>query len=230
MKKSKCYLLYFAAVIFLFINNQVQAQEQDQPQAKDGQIPLVYGLVIDNSGSIRSNLTEVIDAAKLIVNSHKTGDEAFIVRFVHSEDIKTVQDFTSNKAALINSLEGMYVAGGSSAIIDAVYFSLQHISQQKSVNASATRRVLILLTDGDERDSFHKLEQLLKLVREKSVRVYAIGFIQALKQHGVTTRKRAASLLKKIADDSGGRVFFPETMTEVGNIASGILDNIRKQK
>jgi len=229
MRRVSAHFLYFAAVVFLFINNHVQAQEQNQPQAKDGQIPLVYGLVIDNSGSIRSNMKEVTDAAKLIVNSHKAGDEVFIVRFVDAGNIKTVQDFTSNKAALINSLEGMYVEGGSSAIVDAVYFSLQHISQEKSINGSASRRVLILITDGDERDSFYKLEQLLKLIREKSVRVYAIGFIQALTQHGITTKKRATNLLNKIADESGGRAFFPQTMTDVRTIANGILDDIRNQ-
>ncbi len=216
-------------ICLTFINSQVQAQQQNQGQAKDGQIPLVYGLVIDNSGSLRSNLSEVVNAAKLIVDSHKAGDEGFIVRFVHSGNIKTVQDFTSNKAALINSLEGMYVEGGSSAIVDAVYFSLQHISQERSVNSSASRRVLILITDGDERASFYKLEQLLKLVREKSVRVYAIGFVQALKQHGPNTKKRATDLLNKIAEESGGRAFFPETMAEVKTVSIGILDDIRKQ-
>ena len=231
MKRSKCHLLYFAAVILLCINNHVQAQAQNQHQAIDSQNPLVYGLIVDNSGSLRSNWHEVIEAGKLIVNSHKMGDEVFIVSFVDSENIKVVQDFTSNKAALIDSLERMYVKGGSSAIVDAVYFSLQHISQGRGVNSSAIRRVLILITDGDERQSFYKLEQLLKLVRETGVRVYAIGFITALKQDiGITTKKKATNFLNRIADESGGRAFFPETMAEGRNIASCILDDIRKQQ
>lgn len=228
MKRSKRGL-YYAAVIFLFLTHQVRTQEQNQTPANDGKTRLVYGLVVDNSGSLRSNLVEVVDAGKLIVNSHQPGDEVFLVRFINSEKIKILQDFTSNKAALIDSLDGMYVEGGSSAIVDAVYFSLQHLLEENSADRSASRRVLILITDGDERASHQTLEKVLKLAREKRVSVYTIGLVHALNQQGANTKKRATNLLKRLTDESGGRAYFPETMAEVRNIAGGILDDIRKQ-
>lgn len=221
MKKSRCYLLSSAVLALLFIN--AHGQEQLQTQSKDEQSALVYGLVVDNSGSLRSQMAEVVEAAKLIVNSNQSGDEAFLVRFVDHDKIKTLQNFTSNKAALVTSLEGMYVEGGSSAIVDAVYFSIQHFSQDRRPNGSAVRRALIVLTDGDERSSFYKLEQLLKLVLEKNIKVYVIGFNQALKLQGLNTQKRATNLLNRIADGSGGRAFFPNSIVEVRNVANSIL-------
>ncbi|HYN25643.1 MAG TPA: VWA domain-containing protein [Pyrinomonadaceae bacterium] len=215
-----------AVLALLFIN--AHGQEQLQTQSKDEQSALVYGLVVDNSGSLRSQMAEVVEAAKLIVNSNQSGDEAFLVRFVDHDKIKTLQNFTSNKAALVTSLEGMYVEGGSSAIVDAVSFSIQHFSQDRRPNGSAVRRALIVLTDGDERSSFYKLEQLLKLVLEKNIKVYVIGFNQALKLQGLNTQKRATNLLNRIADGSGGRAFFPNSIVEVRNVANSILGEIRK--
>lgn len=223
MKRSRVYLLS-SAVLALLLSN---AHAQEQTQSRCEQSPLVYGLVIDNSGSLRSQMAEVVETGKLIVNSNQSGDETFLVRFVGHDKIKTLQNFTSNKAALVTSLEGMYVEGGSSAIVDAVYFSLQHFSKDKKPNGSV-RRALIVLTDGDERHSFYKLEQLLELVREKNIKVYVVGFLQALKLQGINTQKRATNLLNKIADGSGGRAFFPNSTVEVRDVANSILGEIRK--
>src|SRR5712671_1043628 len=59
------------------------------------EVPISYGLAVDTSGSLRSQLQSVIDAGKTIVNSNKGGDETFLVRFISSDKIETVQDFTS---------------------------------------------------------------------------------------------------------------------------------------
>ena len=61
------------------------------------EVPINYGLAIDTSGSLRSQLQAVIDAGKSIINSNKPGDETFLVRFISSDKIETVQDFTPSK-------------------------------------------------------------------------------------------------------------------------------------
>ncbi|HEX7957763.1 MAG TPA: hypothetical protein VF508_12505, partial [Pyrinomonadaceae bacterium] len=57
------------------------------------EVPITYGLVVDNSGSLRSQIGQVVEAAKTIVNSNKPGDETFVVRFIASDEIKILQDF-----------------------------------------------------------------------------------------------------------------------------------------
>src|SRR5688572_4554192 len=64
------------------------------------EVPISYGLAVDTSGSLRSQLQSVIDAGKSIINANKPGDETFLVRFISSDKIETVQDFTANKEML----------------------------------------------------------------------------------------------------------------------------------
>ncbi len=76
------------------------------------EVPVSYGLAVDNSGSLRSQLQSVIDAGKTIINSNKPDDETFLVRFISSDKIETMQDFTSNMELLLDGLDNMYVEGG----------------------------------------------------------------------------------------------------------------------
>ena len=69
------------------------------------EVPISYGLAVDTSGSLRSQLQSVIDAGKTIINSNKPGDETFLVRFISSDKIETVQDFTANKELLMDGLD-----------------------------------------------------------------------------------------------------------------------------
>ncbi|MDQ3746495.1 MAG: hypothetical protein M3444_19145, partial [Acidobacteriota bacterium] len=64
------------------------------------EVPITYGLVVDNSGSLRNQINQVIEAAKTIVNSNKPGDETFVVRFISSDEIKIMQDYTADKQSL----------------------------------------------------------------------------------------------------------------------------------
>src|SRR4029078_3443535 len=64
------------------------------------EVPISYGLAVDTSGSLRSTLQSVIEACETIINSNKGGDETFLVRFISSDKIETVQDFTDNKELL----------------------------------------------------------------------------------------------------------------------------------
>jgi Ca-activated chloride channel family protein len=118
----------------------------------------------------------VVDAGKTIINSNKPGDETFLVRFISSDKIETVQDFTSNKELLTDGLESFYVEGGQTAIIDAVYLSAEHVSEyRKGDEGDRRRRALIVITDGEDRNSFYKQEQLFARLREEDVQIFVIG-------------------------------------------------------
>jgi Ca-activated chloride channel family protein len=190
------------------------------------QIPVSYGLLIDNSGSMRSQLDEVVKASERIVNSNKPSDDAFLVRFISSDKIQVVQDTTSDRDHLINGLEGLYVEGGATAVVDAVYLAVDKLSKQPSSDVSPRRRALVLVTDGEDRNSFYKLEQLLKLLGSSDVQIYTIGFTRELKGK---SPEKAKNLLNQLATDTGGRAFFPATTSELQNIADQIINDIRTQ-
>jgi len=89
------------------------------------EVPTNYALVIDNSGSLRTQIQQVIDASKVLVGTNRKDDETSVIRFVSSEKIEIVQDFTANQTDLIDSLDNLYTEGGRTAIIDAVYLAVQ---------------------------------------------------------------------------------------------------------
>jgi Ca-activated chloride channel family protein len=198
------------------------------------EVPISYGLAVDTSGSLRSQLQSVIDAGKTIINSNKPGDETFLVRFISSDNIETVQDFTNNKELLMDGLDSFYVQGGQSAIIDAVYLSAEHVSQyRKGDEADRRRRALIVITDGEDRNSFYKQEQLFARLREEDVQIFVIGFVNELdKDEGLirkSPREKAVSLIKKLASETGGRAFFPESISDLPQIAADIVRDLRTQ-
>lgn len=224
------------------INNVAQNEfhifEDGVPQTIESftreEVPISYGLAVDTSGSLRSQLQSVIDAGKTIINSNKAGDETFLVRFISSDKIETVQDFTASKDLLMDGLDSFYVEGGQTAIIDAVYLSAEHVSEyRKGDEGDRRRRALIVITDGEDRNSFYKQEQLFARLREEDVQIFVIGFVNELdKDAGLirkSPREKAVGLINKLASETGGRAFFPESVADLPQIANEIIRDLRTQ-
>lgn len=198
------------------------------------EVPISYGVAVDTSGSLRSQLQSVIDAGKTIINTNKPGDETFLVRFISSDKIETVQDFTSNQELLIDALDSLYVEGGQTAVIDAVYLAAERLSEyKKGDDNDRRRRALIVVTDGEDRVSFYKQEQLFARLREQDVQIYVIGFVNELDKEGGFIRKsprdRAMNLIEKLATETGGRAFFPQSVSDLPQIANEIVRDLRTQ-
>jgi Ca-activated chloride channel homolog len=218
--------------------NEFRVFEDGVPQTIETftreEVPISYGLAVDTSGSLRSQLQSVVDAGKTIINSNKPGDETFLVRFISSDKIETVQDFTANKELLVDGLDSFYVEGGQTAIIDAVYLSAEHVSEyRKGDEGDRRRRALIVITDGEDRNSFYKQEQLFERLREEDVQIFVIGFVNELDKEAGLIRKsprdKAVNLIKRLASETGGRAFFPESVSDLPQIANEIIRDLRTQ-
>jgi Ca-activated chloride channel homolog len=218
--------------------NEFHVYEDGVPQPVEyftrEEVPISYGLAVDTSGSLRSQLQSVIDAGKTIINSNKPGDETFLVRFISSDKIETVQDFTARKDLLEDALDDLFVEGGQTAIIDAVYLSAEHVSEyKKGDEGDRRRRALIVITDGEDRSSFYRQEQLFARLREEDVQIFVIGFVNELdKDTGLirkSTRDKAVSLINKLATETGGRAFFPDSVADLPEIANEIVRDLRTQ-
>ena len=199
------------------------------------EVPISYGLAIDTSGSLRAQLPQVIEAGKVIIDSNKPGDETFLVRFISSDKIEQVLDFTSNKEDLIDSLDTFYTEGGQTAIIDAVYVTSEHVAQYKKGDDGddRRRRALIVVTDGEERGSQYDEKALFERLREEDVQIYVIGFVNELDREGGFIRKsprdKAVNLINRLAKETGGRAFFPESLADLPKIAQEIVRDMRTQ-
>jgi Ca-activated chloride channel family protein len=198
------------------------------------EVPISYGLAVDTSGSLRSQLDKVIEAAKIIVNSNKPGDETFLERFISSDKIETVQDFTPNRDALLDGLDTLYIEGGQTAVIDGIYLAAEHVADyKKGKDDDRRRRALVVVTDGEDRESYWKESQLMERLREEDVQIFVIGFVNELEKEGSFLRKspreKAINLINKIAQETGGRAFFPQSIAELPAIAGTIVRDMRTQ-
>jgi Ca-activated chloride channel family protein len=191
-----------------------------------------YGIAIDNSGSFRALMGPSIDAAKILIDANRATDETLLVRFVSSDKVATVQDFTADKAQLTDSLKKLKVENGQSAVIDAIYVSVKAVAAHRASDP-AVRRALILVSDGEDRASYYTLDQLLQLLRSTEVQVFIIGLVNDLdNQQGLirlSPRARAEQLLQTVARESGGQVFFPGNVTEISGAAVQVSHLLQTQ-
>jgi len=198
------------------------------------EVPVIYGLAVDTSGSVRPQFQQIIDAAKTIINSNKKGDESFIERFISSDKIETVQDFTASKDLLLDGLDTLYVEGGQTAVVDGVYLAAEHVAEyKKGGDDDRRRRALIVVTDGEDRASYYQETQLFQRLREEDVQIFVIGFVNELDAEKGLIRKsprdKAVALINRLATDTGGRAFFPQSISELPQIANEIVRDLRTQ-
>lgn len=199
------------------------------------EVPTNYGIVVDNSGSMRQQLDKVVEAGKVLVTTNKPEDETLIIRFVGRDKIEIEQPFTSNKTDLIDALDNLYIEGGQTAVIDAVYLAVENIDEYERDKKADTgkRRALILVTDGEDRNSYYNEKQLFELLRESEVQIYVIGFIDDLSKDGGFIKKspqaQAKAFLERMAAESGGKAYFPKSAAELPNLAREISNELRTQ-
>lgn len=225
------------------INNLTEQEfkifEDGKPQQIDffskSEVPTNYGIVVDNSGSMRLQLDKVVEAGKILVSTNKQADETMVIRFVGRDKIEIEQPFTSNKTDLIDALDNLYIEGGQTAIIDAVYLAVENIQehQGQKANEDKKRRALILVSDGEDRNSYYNEKQLFDLLRESDVQIYAIGFVDDLSKDGgfisKSPRDKAKAFLERIASESGGKAYFPKSAAELPDLAREISNELRTQ-
>ncbi len=181
-------------------------------------IPVAMGIVIDNSGSMREKRAKVNQAALNLVRASNAQDEVFVVNF--NDEYYLDQDFTNDLLKLKEALEKIDTKGGT-ALYEAVVASAEHLKR----NARLERKVLFVVTDGEDNASRETLEQAVKQLQEENgPSVYAIGVLGD-EEHP----RRAKRALEIIAQRTGGLAFFPSTLDEVDEISRQVAHDIRNQ-
>lgn len=199
------------------------------------EVPTNYSLLVDNSGSLRQQIEQVIEAGKYLVGANRKDDETAIIRFVSSDKIEVLQDFTKNKTDLTDALDNMYIEGGQTAIIDAVYLAVERLNQgstpQKDLDR--TRRAIVLVTDGEDRSSYYSETQLLELLKESDVQIFVVGFVKALSDDkgfiSKSPQGKAKAFLERLATSTGGKSYFPASPSEMTTISKDIAAELRTQ-
>lgn len=198
-------------------------------------VPTNYSILVDNSGSLRMQIEQVIEASKILVATNKPADETSIIRFISSDKIEILRDFTSNKTELNEALDDLYIEGGQTAIIDAVYLAANRITdyEKSTTSDERKRRALVLVSDGEDKTSYYTQKQLFDLLRETEVQIYVVGFLRELDdKKGFITKSaqgKAKDFLERLATETGGRAYFPAEVLELNGIAKEIANELRTQ-
>ena len=213
--------------------------EDGVPQKIDffsqSEVPTNYALVVDNSGSLRSQLDKVIEAGKVLVNTNRKDDESMIIRFVGKEKIEILQSFTPSKDDLEYALDQMFIEGGQTALIDAVYLAVQNVDEYERSQKfeDRRRRAIVLVTDGEDRNSYYKENQLFDLLKEADVQIYVVGFVGDLPKDGgfigKSAQSKAKAFLDRLASESGGKAYYPESPNDLPALARDISSELRTQ-
>ncbi|HEY4422657.1 MAG TPA: VWA domain-containing protein [Pyrinomonadaceae bacterium] len=194
--------------------------------------PVDLVLAIDSSNSLRSLMRAVFETAALIVVNRRPEDEILLMRFISSDKIEKLTDFTRDGDALMAGLKAITIEGGQSAVIDALYVGAGVFADFKKASPDR-RKVVVIVTDGEDRNSVYKQEALVKKLHQSDVQVFALGLVTELdRESGLVSkspRDKAEKLLRTVTEETGGRAFFPRNRTELLDSMTQIINDLRGQ-
>jgi VWFA-related protein len=188
---------------------------------RETNLPLRAGLLVDASNSIRDRFRFEQDAAIEFLNQivRPKFDSAFVIGFDTTAEV--TQDFTDNSEKLSAGVR-MLRPGGGTALYDAIYYACRDKLLKKQ-DQFATRKAIILLTDGEDNQSRVTREEAIEMAQRAEVVIYGISTnVSGVKMKG-------DKILERFADATGGRAFFPFKIEDVANAFSEIQDELRSQ-
>jgi VWFA-related protein len=197
--------------------------QQEIKLFKREDVPVSMGLIIDNSGSMLTKRAKVEAADLALVEDSNPGDEVFVVNFADQAflDLPNGKEFTSDIAEMKEALKRTD-SRGQTAMRDAVQMSLNHLKEQ----ARRDKKVLVLVTDGEDNVSAVKMEDLVKSAQQSDAVIYCVGLLGDEQPLNAARAKRA---LEELSTATGGESFFPGDLSQVESIAHQVARDIRNQ-
>jgi Ca-activated chloride channel homolog len=197
--------------------------ENGQPQEvklfRREDVPVSLGIIIDDSGSMMTKRGRVEAAALAMVRESNQQDEVFIVNF--NDDAYLDVPFTNDMRKMEQGLARIDSRGGT-AMRDAINMSLDYEKQ----HAKKDKKVLLIITDGNDNASNMSLEQVVRHSNSSDVLIYAIGLFTEEEKHEAVKARRA---LNELTTATGGLSFYPKEVGEVQALAVEIARDIRNQ-
>jgi VWFA-related protein len=189
------------------------------------QQPIALSLLLDSSASMEQHLGTLQAAATNFVKKLKPNDIAQVIDFDSRVEIR--QGFTGNQRDLQTAIEQTN-AGGSTSLHNAIYIALKELRKVKAVNEEDVRRqALIVFSDGEDTSSLVNFEEVLDLAKRSETAIYAI----ALRGNDVQAKgfREAEFVMRTLAQETGGRAFFPARIDDLAGVYAQIADELASQ-
>jgi VWFA-related protein len=186
-------------------------------------LPLRIGIMLDTSSSIRTRFKFEQDSAlDFFLELLKPGDRAFVEGF--DVEIALTQDYTGNVDLLNQGIRKLRPGGGT-ALFDSLYKTCQTqmLTLQTTAEVPDVRKVIILVSDGDDDYSHSAESDAIKMCQRAETAVYAISTDTS------PTKGKGGDVLKTIAQATGGTVFFPQRLEDMAVFFKNIEEELRSQ-
>jgi len=225
---------------FKAFDDNVQQEVTSFSQPTD--LPLRIGMVLDTSNSIRDRLKFEQEAAvDFLFNAlRRDRDQAFLMTFDDGPQI--IKDFTGDGGDLRDTILKQR-AGGGTSLYDAVYAASEQLLNKSPLPAGPNpdvRRVLVVISDGDDNSSGHSRGEAIEMAQRAGVIIYAISTsTEWVSQDEVRDPAKRVNrkyekgegdhVLDQLAAETGGRAFFPYWIDDLGQSFLDIGDELRHQ-
>ena len=187
--------------------------------------PIALSLLLDSSASMEQHLPMLQTAATNFVRRLKPSDLAQVIDFDSRVEVR--QAFTANQAELEAAIR-QTVAGGSTSLHNAIYIALRELGKVRAVSQEDVRRqAIIVFSDGEDTSSLVSFEEVLDLAKRSETAIYVI----ALRGPDTQTKgfREAEFVLRTLAQDTGGRAFFPIKIEDLAGVYAQIADELASQ-
>jgi Ca-activated chloride channel homolog len=190
------------------------------------QQPIALSLLLDSSASMEDKLETLQKAATEFVRRLKPADIAQIVDFDSRVEIR--QPFTTSKAELEEAILET-AAGGSTSLHNAIYISLKELRKVKATAEEDVRRqALVVFSDGEDTSSLVSFEEVLDLAKRSETAIYAIALRNSEPSQSKGFRE-AEFVMRQLAQETGGRAFFPTRVEDLTGVYAQIADELSSQ-
>jgi VWFA-related protein len=187
--------------------------------------PIALSLLLDSSASMEDKVGTLQAAAGNFVRRLKPNDIGQVIDFDSRVEVR--QPFTGNQTELVAAIE-QTVAGGSTSLHNAIYIALKELRKVRAVNEEDVRRqALIVFSDGEDTSSLVSFDEVLDLAKRSETSIYTI----ALRGSDVQTKgfREAEYVMKTLAQETGGRAFFPSRIEDLAGVYAQIADELASQ-
>ena len=214
-------------LVIMMTKDDFNLFEDGKPQtiqyfSRETDLALRIGLLIDTSNSIRDRLRfEQQAATDFLSDTIRRGkDQAFVVGF--DVEPQLVQDYTDNVEKLSAAIRGLQ-AGGVTSLYDAIFFSCKEKLLFFPPPEPYLRRMMIVISDGEDNRSEHTREEALAMAQRAEVTIFAIS------TNRTGAEQRGDKVLKRLAEQTGGRAFFPFEASDLAEDFRAIGRDLRTQ-
>ncbi len=189
-------------------------------------MPIALSLLVDTSASMETKLPTAQEAAIGFARRLRPQDLAEVIDF--DSRVEILQDFTSDTTRVEQAIRKTS-AGGSTSLYNALYIALKDLKKVVVHDADEVRRqAIVLLSDGEDTSSLLPFDEVLDLAKRSETAIYPIG-LRVAENAQVKGFREAEFVLRQLAQETGGRAFFPDKLADLSGVYGQISDELSSQ-